>query len=106
MKLLAKLTRKNEAFEWNAACEAAFQGIKKAVTKAPILAHFDRSKKSYVETDSSDYIFLGVFLQIGEDKLLHPVAFFSKKLIAAECNYDIYDKELLLFDALKNEGLS
>ena len=33
--------------------------------------------------------------QIKENGLLHPVAFFSKKLIAAECNYDIYDKELL-----------
>ena len=26
---------------------------------------------------------------------MHPVAFFSKKLIPAECNYKIYDKELL-----------
>ena len=26
---------------------------------------------------------------------LHPTAYFSKKLNPAECNYDIYDKELL-----------
>ena len=27
--------------------------------------------------------------------MLHPVAFFSKNLNPAECNYEIYDKELL-----------
>ena len=29
------------------------------------------------------------------DGILHPVAFFSRKLTPAECNYEIYDKELL-----------
>ena len=95
MKPLTKLTRKNEIFEWNEACEAAFQKIKKAVIQVPVLSHFDSKKKSYLETDFSDYVFLGVLSQIGDDGLLYPVAFFFKKLIAAECNYDIYDKKLL-----------
>ena len=30
-----------------------------------------------------------------KDGVLHPVAFFSRKLTLAECNYKIYDKELL-----------
>ena len=29
------------------------------------------------------------------DGVLKPVAFFSKKMCPQECNYDIYDKELL-----------
>jgi hypothetical protein len=29
------------------------------------------------------------------DGILRPIAFFSKKLSPAECNYMIYDKELL-----------
>jgi hypothetical protein len=66
-----------------------------AVTSAPILRHFDRNKTSYVETDSSDYVASGVLSQKDEDGILHPVAFFSKKLVPAECNYEIYDKELL-----------
>ena len=32
---------------------------------------------------------------MGEDRLLHPIAFFSKNLNPVECNYEIYDKELL-----------
>jgi hypothetical protein len=49
-----------------------------------------------VEADSLDYISLGVLLQKDDQGVLHPVAFFSKKMTPAECNYKIYDKELLV----------
>jgi len=32
---------------------------------------------------------------MGEDGQLYPIAYFSKSLIPAEYNYEIYDKELL-----------
>ena len=36
-------------------------------------------------------------MHLGPDgrDLLRLVAFFSKRIVPAECNYDIYDKELL-----------
>jgi hypothetical protein len=37
----------------------------------------------------------GVLSQYDDDGILHPVAFFSKKCSPAECNYEIYDKELM-----------
>jgi len=60
-----------------------------------VLAHFDPEKACYLETDSSDYVSAGVLSQMGDDGQLHPIAYFSKSLIPAECNYEIYDKELL-----------
>ena len=69
--------------------------MKKIVTKALILAHYKQGFKTFVETDSSDYVSSEVFSQLGNDGLLHPVVFFSKNLNPAECNYEIYDKELL-----------
>ena len=32
---------------------------------------------------------------MGEDGLLHPVAYFSKRIAPVKCHYKIYDKELL-----------
>jgi hypothetical protein len=48
-----------------------------------------------VETDASDYMSAGMLSQYNDDGILHPVAFFSKKHSPAECNYEIYDKELM-----------
>ena len=95
MRLLTALTRKGRTFSWSPACKATFQLLKQTVTSDLVQAHFDRDKTAYVEADSSDYVSSSVFAQIGEDELLHPVAFFSKKLAPAKCNYKIYNKELL-----------
>ena len=37
----------------------------------------------------------GVLSQHDDEGVLHPIAFFSKKMTPAECNYEIYNKELL-----------
>jgi len=48
-----------------------------------------------VETDILDFI-LGVYLlQKYTDKVWYPVAYYSRKLILLELNYNIYNKELL-----------
>ena len=59
------------------------------------MAHFDLIKECFLECDSSNYVTREVLSQIGEDGLLYPVAFFLGKMSPAECNYKIYDKELL-----------
>jgi hypothetical protein len=69
--------------------------LKNAFTSTPILAHFDPNKEILVEADASDYVSAGVLSQRDDEGILHPVAFFSKKHSPAECNYEIYDKELM-----------
>ena len=64
-------------------------------TTAPVLQHFDSDWMSVVETDSSDYITGGILSQYNKEGVLHSMAYFSKWLSPAECNYKIYDKELL-----------
>ncbi|KAI0995439.1 Transposon Tf2-9 polyprotein [Podosphaera aphanis] len=92
---LTKLTRKNIPFVWSAEAHASFQALKTSFTTAPILAHFDPEKEITVETDASDYVTAGVLSQYNSNGILQPVAYFSKKHSPAECNYEIYDKELL-----------
>ena len=61
----------------------------------PILAHFDYKKTSHIKCNALDYITLGVLSQEGSDGVLYLVAYFSRKIVPAECNYEIYNKELL-----------
>ena len=65
------------------------------VTEAPIFAYYKQGLKTIMKTDFSDYVSSGVFSQLEEDGLLYLIAFFSKNLNPVECNYEIYDKELL-----------
>lgn len=92
---MLKLTQKDIPFSWSEACQKAFELLKEQITQAPVLRHFDRLKKAVLETDSSDYVNGGVLSQYDDEGNLHPVAFYSKNLLPAECNYEIYDKELL-----------
>ena len=69
--------------------------LKRAFTTAPVLAHFDPNKEILVETDASNYVSTEILSQRNKKGVLHPVAFFSKKHSPAECNYEIYDKELM-----------
>ena len=92
---LVGLTKKGVRFEWGEECEVAFQELKRRFTSAPVLRHFNPNKEIIVETDASDYVSVGMMSQYDADGILHPVAFFSKKHSPVECNYEIYDKELM-----------
>ena len=92
---LVSLTKKDVPFVWSPECDSAFTTLKQRFTSAPILAHFDWEKPVILETDSSDYVSAGVLSQYDQTDVLRPVAFFSKRHTATECNYEIYDKELL-----------
>ena len=48
-----------------------------------------------LETDALDEVVAGVLSQKGPDQLWHPIAYYSKTMASAECNYEIHDKELL-----------
>jgi hypothetical protein len=92
---LITLTCKNKPFSWNPIAQAAFDTLKMAFTSAPILIHLDPVKPFIVETDASDFALGAILSQFGIDGLLHPVAFYSRKLTSAEINYQVYNKELL-----------
>ena len=95
VKSLNDLTKKDIKFCWSETCQTNFDKLKVAFISAPILAHFDPAKQCFVETDASDFVSSGILSQRDENGVLHPVAFMSKKHSPAECNYKIYNKELL-----------
>lgn len=92
---LTRLTKKDVLWEWTPKCQKAFDTLRAAFTSDVILAHYDPEKRIVVETDASDYVSAGILSQYDKDDVLRPVAYFSRKHTPAECNYEIYDKELL-----------
>ena len=92
---LTALTKKDAAFAWSKECQTAFEELKLRLITAPVLAQWDPDRETVVETDSSGYVTGGALSQRGDDGIMRPVAFFSKKNAPAECNYPIHDKELL-----------
>jgi len=71
-----------------------------------VLRQPDFTKPFYILTDASAYGVGAILLQEGETNLLHvetlhkkpklhPVAYYSATFMETECNYDIYDRELL-----------
>ena len=69
--------------------------MKRVFTTAPVLAQFDSLRETWVETNASNFVVAGVLSQMHGDAVLKLVAYFSKKMTPAKCNYMIYDKELL-----------
>ena len=92
---LTALICKDIKFNWSSATEQAFQELKAAFSSASILVMFNLNKPSIVKSDSSDCVTEEVLSQPDSQEVLHPVTYFSTRIAPAECNYDIYDKELL-----------
>jgi hypothetical protein len=86
---------------WTPEHRLCFDKFKKCFTTAPVLKHFDPDLPTIIECDSSDTVTAGILSQLHPDpeyklkNVLHPVAYYSKKLNGAQINYSIGDKELL-----------
>jgi hypothetical protein len=60
-----------------------------------VLAHFDPSRDSQLETDVSGYAISGIYSQKQNDSQWHLVAFYLRKLISAETRYETHNLEIL-----------
>ncbi len=95
VRSLIQLTQKEVIFEWNHACQTIFDHMKKRMTEASILRHFDQNRETILETDSFNYVNDDILSQYDDEEILHSMIYYSKNLSLAECNYKIYDKKLL-----------
>ena len=73
----------------------AFNLLKQALLKAPVLKFADYSKPFVLETDASSDGLGAVLLQEGEDGKLHPITYGSQSLTKAERNYHLGKAEFL-----------
>ena len=86
---LMKLTRKEQEFIWDEACERSFQELKRRLTSAPVLTLPDPEKKFEVFCDASGQGLGCVLMQEGK-----VIAYASRQLRPHEVNYPTHDLEL------------
>ncbi len=93
---MIQLIQKKIIFEWNEVCQIIFNHMKRCMIETFILRHFDQTRETILEIDSFDYVNDEVLSQYDDEEVLHSIVFYSKNMFSAECNYKIYDKELLI----------
>ncbi|KAK3522503.1 hypothetical protein QTP86_016199 [Hemibagrus guttatus] len=101
---LMSLRGRPKKLTWTDQAQAAFQQLKSCFIMAPILRHPDPNRPFIVEVDASSSGLGAVLSQRhGEPGKLHPCAFYSQRLTAAEANYDVGNRELLAIKAALEE---
>ncbi|CAN6711744.1 unnamed protein product [Malus baccata var. baccata] len=91
---LCRLLQKEVSFEFNEACEQAFNHLKDLLTSAPIITPPDWSTPFELMCDASDYA-IGAVLGQRKNKLPHVIYYASLTLNDAQLNYSTTEKELL-----------
>lgn len=92
---LHHLLKEKVKFDWTPECEAALQGVKHLLCSQPILAIYNPDKPVYIYTDGSGGGLGAVLKQPQEDDVLHPVAYFSRKLTPGQLKKKAMYLELL-----------
>ncbi|XP_061716630.1 uncharacterized protein K02A2.6-like [Cydia pomonella] len=95
LKPMYSLLKKNVKWNWDESCDDAFKKIKKVLSSAPVLAHYNPSLPLILSVDSSPYGLGAALTQRGADGVERPLCCASRTLNAAECNYSQIDKEAL-----------
>ena len=92
---LTNLMCKNTKFVWTKECQEAFDQVKAILISSPVLMLPDYSKQFVLTVDASYGGAGAVLQQEGDDGILHPVSYWSKKYNKHEKNYSTVEKEAL-----------
>ena len=85
---------KGKDITWIPQCAKAFEEAKSALAEATLLHHPQPNAATNITVDASD-VAIGAQLEQLHKSTWVPIAFFSRKLTAAESNYIAFDRELL-----------
>ena len=90
IKPLTALTCKDVAWTWSPEQDKAFNKVKKLISQAPILQHYDPAQDLVVQCDASKNGLGACLLQDGQ-----PVTYASRTMTETEQNYAQIEKETL-----------
>ena len=91
---LLNLIKKTQPWQWSAEQQEAFERLKLALTKAPVLATPDFTREFAILCDASNEAIGAVLTQEFEDEE-HPIMYVHRVVTSAEKNYSTTEKECL-----------
>jgi hypothetical protein len=80
-KSLVSLIKKKRFFVWNNACQKIFDELKKRVIEISILSYFSFELKTFVESDSLNYVSTKVLSQKERNELIKSIIYFLKRYL-------------------------
>jgi hypothetical protein len=92
---ILNLTKKGVPFNWTPECTKALNTLIEVITSDPILRPPDLERQFHLDIDASGYAIGGILYQLDDDGIRYDVGYYSKSLVAAERNYDVWDREYL-----------
>jgi len=92
---LNNLLKKEAHWDWTRECQHAFEELKNHLGEEPVLMQPNLDIQFELEVDALRFANGGVLYQKDKQGIKHPVTYYSQTFGPAECNYDIYDQELL-----------
>ena len=90
MEPIRRLTRQDTEFNWTEEQEKAFREVKRLVTTAPVLSHYNPKAELEIQCDASQTGLGAALLQRGR-----PNAYISRALTETEQRYAQIEKEML-----------
>jgi hypothetical protein len=82
----------SEEIKWDSSMDKSFKATKEALVSAPVLKLIDPTKDFVLKCDASETTISAAHFQYFNG-VLHPVAYFSRKLSAVEQRWHIIEKE-------------
>ena len=91
-----QLLCKDVKWQWNKACNSAFESLKTQLAFQSVLVHYDVNLPVKLACDASSYGLGVVISHVMPDHSKRPIAYASRSLSKAEKNYSQIEKGLIL----------
>ena len=88
--------KKKNLFDWSNEVEQTFRQFKNIFMSISFFTHYDFLKRNWVKTDAFNSTIASILNQQDENNNWRSIMFWSRKMISAEQNYEIYDQKLLI----------